>query len=228
MTSSALRWLVLSAVIFGVLVSVVAVCWPTEVASLTPEQPLAESASAPSPTIPDAARPRPAAPQPALAPQVVAPQPTIAVAPRDVAVEPQPQAWAPPTPQERVFDLNADGRVGRDERERAEEILALANDFAKNRSSDGTFPILKEAFRGEARLFKAMDGDGDGALSTREWVSFHVDSIREVRRFDQNADGAATLAEMGVAATRFDYLDFDHDGEIWAWEIDIQRGRGKW
>jgi EF hand len=227
MTSSALRWLVLSAVIFGVMTSLVAVWWPNQATGATPEQSPPQVEVTPTPAAWAPALAQASEPQPAPVPQV-GPQPSIAVVPDTVAAEPQLQAWAPPTPQERVFDLNGDGRVGRDERERAEEILALANDFAANRSADGSFPILKDAFRGEPRLFQAMDGDGDGALSTREWVSFHVDSIREVRRFDQNADGAATLAEMGVAATRFDYLDFDHDGEIWAWEIDIQRGRGKW
>jgi hypothetical protein len=230
---SSLRWLVLSAALLSAVVTTLALWWPSEAVDeavmppgVVPDERQVPRVTAPSQTPHAIDKPSPE--------QVATVGPPIGSAlpppgvPSSAPGEPQKQPWTPPTPDEPVFDLNADGRVGRDERERADEILAFANEFASNRSPDGTFPILKESFRGEPRLFRAMDADGDGALSSREWTFFHVDSIREVRRFDQNADGAATLAEMGVAMTRFDYLDFDHDGFIWAWEIDIQRGRGKW
>jgi len=136
--------------------------------------------------------------------------------------------WLPPAPTDRVFDLDGNGRVQPDEQERATELLARAHQFASNRSSDGSYPILKASFRGEGRLFRAIDVDGDGALSEREFLAYEVDSIRQLRRFDQNADGALTLNEFGHLATRFDSLDEDKDGLLHAWEITLMRGRGKW
>jgi hypothetical protein len=171
---------------------------------------------------------------PGAPPEPPRPQAASSPVPRSGASAPslEPERasrWEPPAPKDPVFDLDADGRVGQDERLRAAEILALAHQFASNRSLDGSFPILREAFRGEARHFAAMDTDGDGALSVREWVAFHAESIREVRRFDQNFDGALTVAELGALPSRFDFLDAEEaDGLLWAWEIDLQRGRGRW
>lgn len=144
------------------------------------------------------------------------------------APSPGVAAWQPPATNDPVFDLNGDRSVGDDEQTRASEILEHAADFARDHSPDGSFPILREAFTGDGRQFTAMDVDSDGALSEREFIAFHVDSIKQVRRFDQNRDGAVTLAEFGVLASRFDFLDVDHDGQLWAWEISIMRGRGRW
>ncbi|MBL8937838.1 MAG: hypothetical protein JNM69_24965 [Archangium sp.] len=140
----------------------------------------------------------------------------------------QQQAWLPPAPTDPVFDLNGDHRVEPDEQQRATELLERAHHFASNRSVDGTYPILKPDFRGEGRLFRAMDADSDGALTEREFLAFEADSIRQLRRYDQNADGALSKAEFGHLDSRFDFLDEDHDGELYAWEITLMRGRGKW
>lgn len=131
-------------------------------------------------------------------------------------------------PTDPVFDLNGDHRVAPDEQQRATELLERAHQFAGNRSADGTYPILEADFRGSGRLFRAMDVDGDGALTEREFLAFEADSIRELRRYDQNADGALSKAEFGHLDSRFDFLDEDHDGELYAWEITLMRGRGKW
>lgn len=145
-----------------------------------------------------------------------------------VVLQPQPSAWLPPERTDLVFDLNGDARVEPDEQERATELLERAHQFAGNRSVGGTYPILEADFRGSGRLFRAMDVDGDGALTEREFLAFEADSIRELRRYDQNADGALSKAEFGHLDSRFDFLDEDHDGELYAWEITLMRGRGKW
>ncbi|MBM4782450.1 MAG: hypothetical protein GQE15_32645 [Archangiaceae bacterium] len=145
-----------------------------------------------------------------------------------VALTQQQQAWLPPAPTDLVFDLDGDHRVEPDEQARAAELLERAHQFAGNRSADGTYPILKPDFRGSGRLFRAMDTDADGALTEREFLAFEADSIRELRRCDQNADGALSKAEFGHLDSRFDYLDEDHDGALYAWEITLMRGRGKW
>lgn len=175
---------------------------------------------------------RPAALSPSPSPRPSAPtQPPATAAEPPPAAVPEPPAlseWQPPAPSDPVFDLNADRSVAADEQSRAREILELATQFAHDRSRDGSFPILRDSFDGDARFFSAMDLDADGALSEREFVAFHVDAIKQVRRFDQNHDGAVTVAELGALQTRYDFLDVDHDGLIWAWEVSIMRGRGKW
>jgi hypothetical protein len=202
-----------------------------EVASRRPSQsqlvPLSPAPSAPAIVTPrpvaklaDDAGPRPS-PSPIVAHQVVPPIVVPTAAP--IGAE-----WLPPAPTDRVFDLDGNGRVQPNEQERAAELLERAHQFASNRSSDGTYPILKAGFRGEGKLFRAIDVDADGALSEREFLAFEVDSIRQLRRFDQNADGALTLDEFGHLATRFDFLDEDKDGLLYAWEITLMRGRGKW
>ncbi len=172
----------------------------------------------------------PALEVPAVSEPVRTAAPERAPDPRQLAVAltQQQQAWLPPAPTDLVFDLNGDHRVEPDEQERAVELLERAHQFASNRSVDGTYPILKPDFRGGGRLFRAMDTDADGALTEREFLTFEADSIRELRRYDQNADGALTKNEFGHLDSRFDYLDEDHDGALYAWEITLMRGRGKW
>ena len=181
--------------------------------------------------------PRPAPVLQAVSPSTPTASPVVApaaiadpgrVAPPAIVLQPQPSAWLPPERTDLVFDLNGDARVEPDEQERAAELLERAHQFAGNRSVDGTYPILEADFRGSGRLFRAMDVDGDGALTEREFLAFEADSIRELRRYDQNADGALSKAEFGHLDSRFDFLDEDHDGDLYAWEITLMRGRGKW
>lgn len=199
----------------------------------TPATPTAvESPSAPPPakrvesvpTIPVERAPAPEVPAVSPTPQPErVPERQLAV-----ALTQQQQVWLPPAPTDLVFDLNGDHHVEPDERERAAELLERAHQFAGNRSANGTYPILKPEFLGSGRLFRAMDSDGDGALTEREFLAFEAESIRELRRYDQNADGALSKAEFGHLDSRFDFLDEDHDGELYAWEITLMRGRGKW
>ena len=200
------------------------------VAALAPvPEPIAPSAnpdSAAQPSNADTTRPVPPA-SPSAAPQPVTALPAPKPPPAAPLVE-QDAAWLPPTRTDTVFDLNGNGRVEADEQERADELLERSHRFASNRSPDGVYPMLKATFRGEGKLFRAIDADADGALTEREFLAFEADSIRQLRRFDQNADGALTLNEFGHLKSRFDYLDEDHDGELYAWEITLMRGRGKW
>ncbi|MEO0815373.1 MAG: hypothetical protein AAFY60_21110 [Myxococcota bacterium] len=138
------------------------------------------------------------------------------------------QEYRPPRRDSKTFDLNRDGAVSPDEQERADELSERATQFASNWSSAGSYPILADEFYGGERFFAAMDQDGDGALTEREALNYFVDSIRELRRYDQNADGALALAEFGHLESRFNYLDTNSDGKIEAWEINILRGRGTW
>lgn len=216
--------------LFGVVTLVVVVVAlllnEPEPESTAPTPPSADAPlSAPRPEPIAQAATRPAKPAAVIAP-VAAPVGSAPAFPAMLQL--QPSAWLPPERTDRVFDLNQDSHVEPDEQERAAELLERAHQFATNRSVDGTYPILKPAFRGEGRLFRAMDSDGDGALTEREFLAFEADSIRQLRRFDQNADGALSKAEFGHLDSRFDFLDEDHDGELYAWEITLMRGRGKW
>lgn len=202
------------------------------VAALPPTlpEPIAPSTDPVAAAEPNADTTKPAPPASArVAPQ---PQPVIALPfsqpPPAAPLVEQDAAWLPPSRTDKVFDLNGNGRVEADEQERAGELLERSHQFASNRSPDGVYPMLKATFRGEGKLFRAIDADADGALTEREFLAFEADSIRQLRRFDQNADGALTLNEFGHLKSRFDYLDEDHDGELYAWEITLMRGRGKW
>lgn len=174
------------------------------------------------------------------APVMAAPAPAPVPAPATAAARPDAVAtteaddaaaeddWTPPAAHEPVFDLNNDEEVTADEVERGHELLVRASEFAHNRSSDGSYPILADDFEGDPRFFRAMDGNADGALSEREAITYFVESIRELRRFDQNHDGALAFSEFGHLKTRFAFLDTNADEKIEAWEINILRGRGKW
>lgn len=224
----------------GALMAVLVTAWllvdHTEEAPATAEPPLASSTVSPAASRPiDRVEPVPAGAveradeAPVVVPSVTAEPQRASPDPRQLAVAlTQQQAWLPPASTDLVFDLNDDHRVEPDERERAAELLERAHQFAGNRSANGTYPILKPEFLGTGRLFRAMDSDGDGALTEREFLAFEAESIRELRRYDQNADGALSKAEFGHLDSRFDFLDEDHDGELYAWEITLMRGRGKW
>lgn len=146
----------------------------------------------------------------------------------EAEAKPEEDPWAPPRRDAPVFDIDGSGEVTPDERERADELAVRASEFAANRSSDGTYPILAEDFRGSPRLFAAMDDNEDGALSTLEAMRYFVASIRELRRYDQDHDGALALAEYGHLESRFGFLDTNGDQRIEAWEINLLRARGKW
>lgn len=193
-----------------------------------PIAPSANPVSAAEPSNADTTRPAPpaspsAAPQPPPVRALPVPQP-----PPAASLVEQDAVWLPPTRTDTVFNLNGNGRVEADEQERADELLERSHQFASNRSPDGVYPMLKATFRGEGKLFRAIDADADGALTEREFLAFEADSIRQLRRYDQNADGALTLNEFGHLKPRFDFLDEDHDGELYAWEITLMRGRGTW
>lgn len=136
--------------------------------------------------------------------------------------------WEPFRPESMAFDFNQDGEVGPHELERGRELRGRAAQFALLRSSDGSYPILSEDFRGSRRTFSAMDEDGDGALSEREAIRYFLSSVLELRRFDQDYDGALTPEELGVLPTRFEFLDMNGDGSIHAWEISFLRAQGRW
>lgn len=191
-----------------------------------PRPPTLNAASPAEPSNADATRPAPAvttSPAPASLPV-----PPLPVPPPTAPLVEQDTAWLPPPRTDKVFDLNGNGRVEPDEQERAGELLERSHQFASNHSPDGVYPMLKATFRGEGKVFRALDADADGALTEREFLAFEADSIRQLRRYDQNADGALTLNEFGHLKSRFDFLDEDHDGELYAWEITLMRGRGKW
>jgi len=145
-----------------------------------------------------------------------------------VEAEPSEADWQPPKRGSDLFDINRDGSVTSDEVARGDDLAVRASEFAHNRSSDGSYPIIAEDFRGDPKFFGAMDVNHDGALSEREAVAYFIESIRELRRYDQDFNGALAVAEFGHLESRFGFLDTNGDAKIEAWEINILRGRGKW
>lgn len=103
-------------------------------------------------------------------------------------------------------------------------------------NGDGSLTLEEVQGAAQAR-FDAADANGDGALSVEELATIAQSEAtaraeQMLARFDENEDGALTIAEMRAdrperAARMFERVDADADGVITADEFaDMRQGRG--
>lgn len=82
-----------------------------------------------------------------------------------------------------------------------------------------------DAAKAAGERFDAIDTNHDGTLSGDEQdAAMNGPGGRMLRRSDLNADGKITKAEyLEAAASRFDMMDADHDGQLTKAERDAFR-----
>jgi hypothetical protein len=94
---------------------------------------------------------------------------------------------------------------------RGDPSPGLEERFERLDANRDGFITWAEAEPSRAAEFKALDVDGDGAISEAEWKG----RAMPVQAFDANGDGRVTQAEyVGKHKSMFQSFDADRDGRI--------------